>query len=63
MKLEDLVEKLEQIEAQATLTLDEYPSGHSLERQRLIILIAKQVLTHLRDQLHHGGRAPYSRSS
>jgi hypothetical protein len=58
MKLEELLAKLEQIEAQAVLTLHEYPSGHTVERQRLIISIARQLQTHLNDQLHHGSRTP-----
>lgn len=57
LRLEDLIAKLEQIEAHATLTLNEYPNAHAPERQRLIITIAKQLQTHLKDQLHHGERA------
>jgi hypothetical protein len=60
MKLEDLLSKLEQIEQQASLTLREYPNGLTLERQRLILAIAKQVQAHLRDQLREGGREPVS---
>ncbi len=58
MKLEDLLSKLEQIEQQASLTLREYPNGLTLERQRLILAIAKQLQAHLRDQLREGAREP-----
>ena len=56
LRLEELVTKLQQIEQQAALTLDEYPHGLTVERQRLIIGLAKQMQAHLRDQLHHGER-------
>jgi hypothetical protein len=58
MKLEELATKLEQIEQQAALTLGEYPHGLTVERQRLIIGLAKQLQAHVRDQLRHGGRSP-----
>ena len=58
MKLEELVTKLEQIEQQASLTLAEYPHGLTVERQRLIMGLARQLRAHLRDQLRHGGRHP-----
>jgi hypothetical protein len=58
LKLEQLVTKIEQIEQQAALTLGEYPHGHTVERQRLIIAIAKQVRSHLVDQLEAGEREP-----
>ncbi len=51
MKLEELITKLEQIEQQAALTLSEYPHGLTIERQRLIVGIAKQVRGYLMDQL------------
>ena len=57
MKLEELLKKLEQIEQQAALTLAEYPHGLTVERQRLIIGLAKQMQSHLRDQQRHGRRA------
>ncbi len=60
MKLEDIIAKLEQIEQQANLTLNEFPRGPTIERQRLIAAIARQVRTHLRDQLRHGDRDPLS---
>jgi hypothetical protein len=56
LKLEDLLAKLEQIEEQARLSLDEYPQGHPLERQRLIVAIARQMKAHLSDQLVAGER-------
>lgn len=60
MKLEDLISKLEQIEQHASLTLREYPHGLTLERQRLILAITKQLQAHLRDQLREGDREPLS---
>lgn len=56
LKLEDLIVKLAQIEEQASLTLEEYPRGLTVERQRLIIGIAKQARSHLEDQLKRGSR-------
>ena len=58
MKLDELLKKLEQIEQQAALTLAEYPHGLTVERQRLIIGLAKQMQSHLRDQQRHGRRDP-----
>jgi hypothetical protein len=58
MKLEELISKMQQIEEQVALTLDEYPHGHTLERQRLVLSIAKQVRAHLADQLTGGERKP-----
>ena len=58
MKLEEMVAKLSQIEEQASLTLSEYPNGLTVERQRLILGIAKQMRSHLQDQLRQGGRRP-----
>jgi len=49
MTLEELLAKLQQIEQQAALTLDEYPHGLTVERQRLIIGLAKQIQAHLRE--------------
>ena len=59
MKLEELLSKLEQIEQQAALTLDEYPNGLTLERQRLIMAIAKQIQAHVLSQLRGGPREPF----
>ena len=56
MKLEELITKMQQIEEQASLTLHEYPHGHTKERVRLLLAIAKQVRAHLADQLQAGGR-------
>ena len=56
MKLEELISKIAQIEEQVSRTLDEYPHGHTLERQRLVLAIAKQVRSHLTDQLRAGQR-------
>jgi hypothetical protein len=58
MKLEELLAKLQQIEQQAALTLSEYPHGLTVERQRLIMGLAKQMQAHLRDQVRHGERRP-----
>jgi hypothetical protein len=58
LKLDELIAKLAQIEEQAALTLQEYPHGLTVERQRLIVGIAKQVKSHLEDQLRRGGREP-----
>ncbi len=58
MKLEELLTKIEQIEDQASLTLSEYPRGLTVERQRLIIGIAKQIRGYLEDQLRAGERRP-----
>ena len=56
MKLEELIFKMQQIEEQAALTLHEYPRGHTVERQRLVMAIAKQVRAHLMDQVAEGDR-------
>ena len=61
MKLEELITKLGQIEQQASLTLSEYPHGLTVERQRLILGIAKQVRAHLEDQARAGQRRPRER--
>jgi len=58
MKLEELVAKIAQIEEHATLTLEEYPGGLSLERQRHIQGLARQIRAHLEDQLRAGQRQP-----
>jgi hypothetical protein len=58
MKLEELIFKMQQIEEQAALTLHEYPRGHTVERQRLVMSIAKQVRAHLMDQVAEGEREP-----
>ena len=58
LKLQDLISKIEQIDEQAALTLSEYPNGHTIERQRLIIAIARQIRSHLQDQVQLGEREP-----
>jgi hypothetical protein len=62
MKLEELIFKMQQIEEQAALTLHEYPRGHTVERQRLVMAIAKQVRVHLMDQVAEGEREALARS-
>jgi hypothetical protein len=56
MKLEELIAKMQQIEEQASLTLHEYPHGHTKERVRLLLAIARQVRNHLTDQMNGGSR-------
>jgi hypothetical protein len=56
MKLEELIAKLGQIEEQASLTLAEFPQTLTLERARLIRALAKQMRSHLQDQLNAGSR-------
>src|SRR5687767_3242081 len=60
MKLEELIVKMQQIEEQVSLTLQEYPRGHTIERQRLVLAIAKQVRAHLSDQLAAGDRKAFT---
>lgn len=61
MRLEELVSKLAQIEEQVSLTISEYPHGLAIERQRLALAIAKQLRSHIEDQLRAGPREPLSR--
>lgn len=63
MKLEDLITKVEQIEQQAALTLSEYPHGLTVERQRLIVGIAKQIRSHLVARLQTAARRPAQNDS
>jgi hypothetical protein len=58
IRLEELSAKLAQIEEQAVLTVNEYPHGLTLERQRLIVTLAKQLRQHVEDQLRVGPRKP-----
>jgi hypothetical protein len=58
LKLEEIIVKLAQIEQQAAMTLKEYPHGLTLERQRLILGLAKQLRSHLEDQVRSGIRRP-----
>lgn len=43
MEKEELLSKLELIEEQARLTLDEFPRNLAKERQRMIISLAKHI--------------------
>jgi hypothetical protein len=43
MNLQDLLRKLEQIEEQAQLTLEEFPKTLTKERQRMIITLARYI--------------------
>jgi hypothetical protein len=43
MEREELLSKLELIEEQARLTLDEYPQHLTKERQRMIIALVKHL--------------------
>ena len=56
LKLEELISKIEQIEHHAAFTLLE--SSHIEERQRLIVVLARQMRSHLVDQLEAGAREP-----
>jgi hypothetical protein len=56
MKLEEIITKLSQIEEQAALTLSEYPHGLTVERQRLIVGLAKQLRSNAEDQSRIGKR-------
>jgi len=63
MKLEELIAKMQQIEEQVSLTLHEYPRGHTVERQRLVLAIARQVRAHLMDQAKAGEREAIPRDT
>lgn len=45
MEQRELIEKLEQIEEQAQLTLAEFPKSLTKERQRMIIALARYLRT------------------
>lgn len=49
MQSEELLSKLELIEEQARLTLDEHPRHLTKERQRMIISLAKHIRWLLND--------------
>jgi hypothetical protein len=53
MERDELLSKLEMIEEQARLTLDEYPQHLTKERQRMIIALVK----HLRWELSEANSA------
>ena len=57
MKLEELIAKISQIEEHAALMLAE-PRRLSMERQRFILGLARQIRAHLQDQLRAGARHP-----
>ena len=50
MNEDELVSKLEQIEEQARLTLEEFPKRLTRERQRMIIALAKYIRSELSDR-------------
>ena len=54
---QDFAAKLQQIEEQAALTLHEYPHGLTVERQRLILGLARQLRSHLQDELRQAAAA------
>jgi len=57
MTHQELIAKLQQIEEQAALTLHEYPHGLTVERQRLILGLARQLRSHLQDELRQAASA------
>lgn len=60
MNEDELVSKLEQIEEQARLTLEEFPKRLTRERQRMIIALAKYIRSELTDRtLKPGASFPY----
>ncbi len=50
MNQEELISKLDQIEEQARLTLEEFPKNLTRERQRMIIALAKYIRSELADR-------------
>jgi hypothetical protein len=58
MTLEQLISKLEQIEQQAHFTMREYPGTLTLDRQRLIVGLSRQLQIQIQDQLRGGARDP-----
>ena len=57
MNEDELVSKLEQIEEQARLTLEEFPKRLTRERQRMIIALAKYIRSELADRTLKPGEA------
>lgn len=47
MNQQELIQKLQQIEEQARLTLEEFPKRLTRERQRMIIALAKYIRAEL----------------
>jgi hypothetical protein len=50
MERDELLSKLEMIEEQARLTLDEYPQHLTKERQRMIIALVKHLRWELAEE-------------
>jgi hypothetical protein len=50
MNQDELISKLEQIEEQARLTLEEFPKRLTRERQRMIVALAKYIRAELNDR-------------
>ena len=63
MTPDEIIGKLQQIEEQAALTLHEYPHGLTVERQRLILGLARQLRSHLQDELRESLRHPAASDS
>ena len=61
MQSEELLSKLELIEEQARLTLDEHPRHLTKERQRMIISLAKHIRWLLNDTSEAVVRLPVDR--
>ena len=57
MNEDELVSKLEQIEEQARLTLEEFPKRLTRERQRMIIALAKYIRSELTDRTLRPGES------
>lgn len=50
MNEDELISKVEQIEEQARLTLEEFPKNLTRERQRMIIALAKYIRAELQER-------------
>ena len=50
MNEDELISKVEQIEEQARLTLQEFPKSLTRERQRMIIALAKYIRAELQER-------------
>ena len=57
MNEDELISKLEQIEEQARLTLEEFPKNLTRERQRMIIALAKYIRAELNDRVSRPGES------
>lgn len=60
MNEEELISKLDQIEEQARLTLEEFPKNLTRERQRMIIALAKYIRAELQER-SIGSSEPFPR--